>query len=768
MTPVTVCFDSRVAYLLVSTLAVPHVHSKLAVFAAVLWQIIAAHIDVHWNWVPAHSGEPWNEFVDVLNRVPSTPAHVRLPLWNPAASIVALDVNTIKLLYLCALPQRDVHAYPVVADGVLHFASGRDAALEFPSSVIVANLDDKPVLPPPVGVIVPCKLAIVMFNPCTLASAPDLTLMLDSLIDAKMGVGAFVETRVKRTFVHLVKTTSGKKVILVSSAASQRGLYGCMLAIAVSPWVKLDGRYICPTKERTHILVAKPRHLLVCSHSHCFQVFWLVVHGFHSANGSAAEVAASWKAIRVDVQRYVKPQDQLIVLTDANASAAPRTNAAAAHAVHFNDFLVALSLVDHTAQWDEGTRKPFHTYTSTSGAPCQLDYIASRGPSAAPPGVAWIVRSMHRTIVSPEYLDHNAIACNVTLRVMARQDSQSRRVLDYNRSKLKDGDVQVEVRRRLALLPLPPLALGLTSHYWYVMKQLKDTLVDVCGIDARDTDDKPWLSSFTLDLVRERRDLLNETRVTRNGILSNIKVCVFAALKNANDANYVHGPVDLRFAEMYDTGFIFGHVILSRALALKWYRLPALSKKIADYKRRDWAAFVAAKVDEVAVHAMAGLNVSTYHSMRWFKPRKPQMSSLVANSEGRIPLSKAEESQNIAQYVSNLTHADQISFSKCVDDSYRRAASSKVLRDAVPRASDAVVGILDTRAKLARDHSTKSHGPSLVVKELGAAAPFEVARLLDPLFMKVAIGLNPPVQSLDGDGVTLIKKPYWVSIRHEK
>ena len=124
---------------------------------------------------------------------------------------------------------------------------------------------------------------------------------------------------------------------------------------------------------------------------------------------------------------------------------------------------------------------------------------------------------------------------------------------------------------------------------------------------------------------------------------------------------------------------------------------------------------------------------------------------------GNVASNRTEEAHIIKGYLADRGRADFVSFEQMLQDFRARKRAPPTFQ----LCADAVVGIVDTRNKIAKAPAGKAFGPGLVPPDLFRVAPEQISRLLDPIGVEATLSRDVPLQWQGGDVHMLVKS--WAS-----
>ena len=230
-----------------------------------------------------------------------------------------------------------------------------------------------------------------------------------------VAIAGVLEARPHLTGIH--KTLWGHETFYVaSSAADCKGRFGCQVWISAKASFH-DGKQARPEAHNIHILSAATRSLIVRLSLAHLKVLIIVAHGPHDSGDGLQGAEDFWNEIASACSKWRKPNDRVILLTDANAQLRAGGARQELQAESFRRAIEQMHLRElTTVAASQHLGQEIISYVG-KGSASQLDYIAACSRTG-------VVKASARAIAdfasAADCLDH----VPVTVVVIFRQDEE--------------------------------------------------------------------------------------------------------------------------------------------------------------------------------------------------------------------------------------------------------------------------------------------------------------------------------------------------------
>ena len=296
----------------------------------------------------------------------------QVSVWGP--------METVQLKYLTCLPPSVAPAYPqYLGNGELQDCSlvGTQVALD--AKEAAANIHDGPLNRDAAaaggGDSTPTSVTVVIYNVMTMRRFGAHTTFATQLKAHNVAICGSPESRPYATGVKSVSTDQpGIRYTVATSQATDLGREGCALFIAQHiPWaITANGQKCCINQDDVVVIHAEPRLLVVRITTEWFRILAVVMHIPHTNGPHDTRPKLFVNSAKQHLRRLRKPNEQLILMTDANA----RANAVDEHGIAqfclLQDLLYTNNLPDATEQ---DADDELITWTDSRGSDRKLDYI---------------------------------------------------------------------------------------------------------------------------------------------------------------------------------------------------------------------------------------------------------------------------------------------------------------------------------------------------------------------------------------------------------
>ena len=528
---------------------------------------------VTFEHVCAHSGVVWNELADVGASVaarssspqPSLPARVHALLQSPL------------LPWAWLLPYRAAQDLPSFWELAIGSAAQR-VRRDMPARAFRVSRSDCDSKPSKVQV----AWKGLSYNVCSLGSGDTVAdeggglwgPMRSVLLQAHLsGVGAscigLQETRLPADSAYVTD-----KWLCIQSAKGEDGQGGCALWVnRAVPWSSRAGKL---GVSDAHVIVSRPRVLLVRLHSPGLDAVFLVAHAPH-AKRSASERLQFWDYLEEVVAGSLRLNDELFVCIDSNgrlldadecdtrpcARPDPESANGQALARFVNRFDLAAPA---TTSVHEGEH---NTWTSPTGFRQRIDFVLVPAVLLAGVRSSRVCAPFEGAV---NELDHRPVEVEISFAASKGCSALQRVGCRLTPPVLEDGSA-------CALVP-QPWSSGVDSHLACLTKNVQG----LChkqehggNVSVR----RPFVSPEVLHLVCFKRHLRRTLRVWEAELRTGILAAVFGS--------WAHAANGSRAVAQYGTQ------VLDVLIAVQWRALRQASSCLRSVLRRAKASFLEAQ-----------------------------------------------------------------------------------------------------------------------------------------------------------------------------
>ena len=580
-------------------------------------------------------------------------------------------------------------------------------------------------------------------------------LMKQQFLHANTWLIGLQETRLPET-----GTLPDKGFLMISSAATSEGSYGCALWVNLAQPFAYIGRTPCRA-AREDIVVSSfsPRHLQVQIDTPWIRFTVLVAHG-PSAIRNDDQAKLFWEQRRNELAR--RPEgSEVLLLVDANSclgsipSAAVGQHAQEAESAagfHFHSFLldVGCLLPATFADWHTGQS---WTWTAPGDNPVRhrIDYV----------GVPerWDGFMFHSQIwVNFESLQTRLDHLPALLEVSFWKNLPPTRYVQAHRSSVRPSSEPTLTQRATVVATLsraPQISweLDVDGHFSQLVPLLQQSVSSAIP-DSEQTPQQPYLSVDTLQLVRWRSAFRAYIRVENAEQRRRLLSVIFAALYHHAQGT-VFNPNTLALVPGWLAQI---DISIARAVAA----LEELTNRIRRAIKLDRAAYLQGLVQNLSLKEVLQPK-KLYAAVRKAFPqarssRRSLLSPLPAirMADGSLACSAEERNERWRGYFAEQEAGDVLTDSTYAEfflhpDIPVQGQHTAFSVAALPTLSEVESSILSLKFR-------KASGPDGITAEILRIAPQAVAVTLYPLFLKATLAVREPVEWHGGNLIALAKR----------
>ena len=764
--PVFFCYDSTSAGSGAFGLqrpANPAIRS-LTHFVCSLRQCLEHRTQVGHRHIPGHAGVIENELVDQLSKLarktPEDPYDRCLPTWP----------HFLLCHPLCAWSWMAHLHSPALPTLLAVEAEAHRLQADSPEDVVAPSFGVKKIQQVDKGVAFGFKLVsyntLTLFDPTAakgriarehvgLMIKGKRDLMKQQLLDAGVWLVGLQETRLPTSGV-----MPDKEFLMLSSAATNEGSYGCALWVNLAqPFAHIGTKPCCATRDNIVVSSLSPRHVQVQIDTPWIRFTVLVAHG-PSAVRQSDQARQFWEQRRNDLAR--RPEgSEVLLLVDANSclgsipstavgSHDPELESAAGF--HFHGFLleVGCMLPATFAEWHRGQS---WTWIAPGSNPVKhrIDYV----------GVPDTWQGFHfQSAVWDEFeslqtrLDHLPVILEASFRknLPAMQYVQARRhaVRPCSEPAVTQRHA---VAAALSCAPCVPWGVDVDTHFSQVVPTLQHAVSPIVA-DGSKTPHQPYLTADTLALVQLRSALRVYIRAENVEQRRRVLSVVFAAFYHlANGSAFQQ-----RILSVIPVWFAQIDISIARAVAA----LDVLTDRIRRAIKLDRTAYLQGLVQNLSLREVLQPK-RLYAAVRKAFPqaRSSRRSTLcplpaIRMEDGRLASSAEERNERWRGFFAEqeagevLTDSEYAGFFLSPDISVSGQTTAFSLA-ALPTLGEVESAIMALRFR-------KASGPDGVTAETLRTAPQATAVTLYPLFLKATLATREPVEWRGGNLIALAKR----------
>ena len=729
------CFAAGVTKALYDT----SVHRGAASVSAALWHTLTEVCEASDFHVHSHQGHPWNELADAL-ATHASKGHAHNPCDDRVQRLMA-DAGAIPWAFLEHASSLTRQQYP----GYSAVVCAPTAAL--PPEAIASRIDQHVSLPAPVDEVEAEELLVCTYNVMSLKAKCKQVQLAEALARRGCHVAGLQEGRSRKAGVW---SSDGFWKIV---ASAERGNYGCQIWLSETlPFARRRGRPVRLCRDHITVEHSEPRRLVVTVRAPGVHVQCVSLHAPHSMDAGEAELW--WRGTAEIVKACARVSDKL-VFVDANAAVptgvgqvtgqhAAGSAVALQSGVAFVEFARAHDLY-LPCTYDEyvGDRALQCTYTPVGAdtPTCRSDYVAVsrsfsvKGHSA----IAW------QDVDLGHKRDDHYPAVVVARPVPRMPDAPARRRKPcYDRGAVGEPSRDEIFAREIERLPAVPFEVEPTTHCHLLTEWMRHALIVAYGrpkAPAR----KPFITEATRELILQKN---RAARCLRRAGAALGRAPVFVVFKV-----WAGHWGAVKFSHV--TGFA-SIAQCARMVACRRAR-DALKEKVNATVHLEHIAYVDAAADRADAALASGNPVAVYAAVKSLLPRSAKPSVRVKTSTGQPTRSYAEERERFREHFAAVLEGTVMPLAEMI--AAERADDSPSARCC--KLGEARLGTIPTMAALVREFAHakigKAVGEDGVGGEAFRSAPWAMARLWHPLYVKSALTLRPPLQFRGGMVVELLK-----------
>ena len=731
-------YDSCFAAGVTKALTKSRVHCDAAKLSAAIWHVLVTVCDA-WDFhVHSHQGQPWNELADSIATLASR-GFEHNPCDGRMQGLMG-ELVSLQWAFLAHLPRAARQQYPECA-GIVG-APG----LALAPGAIAARIDGCHLRPPEASRAEPEELLVCTYNVLSLKAKDKRTQLAEALGTRRCHIAGLQEGRSRKAGVWC---DDGYLRVVAPSAG---GNYGCQIWISVSlPFARHHGRPVRIGRDNITVEHCEPRRLVVVVQAPGVHIMCLSLHAPHGMEANEAKLW--WSETSDIVTRCARVADKL-VFVDANAAVplgvegvtgehaagskvAPRSGAMLAEFALEHGLLVPCTFDEYVGKGPQCTYTPI----GADGPTCRSDYVLIGRAFSVKRGSAAV---WHDVDLGHRRDDHYPAVLTVQPPPKMPHVPTKRRKPCYDRTAVGEPYRDEIFRREVESFPAIPFSVEPTTHCHLVTEWMRAALVKAYGAPSAPTK-KPYISEATREMIFEKNCAARDLR--RAGtVLGNAPAYVAFKIWAGHWVHLRYSAVS-GFATLHQCGAM---VRLKR-------RHCALKERVNSVVHLEHLAYVDAAADRADAALASGNPVAVYAAVKDFLPKGSRSTVRVKMSDGKPAPSYVDERGRFRDHFAGLLGGAVVPFRDLVARERDDHTPSELCVKIGGASINSVPSMSALVCELAHSKSRKAVGEDGIGGEVFKVAPWSLARVWHPLFVKSALTLRPPLQFRGGMITELLK-----------